>query len=124
MTGVAFGIFLKKTFGFIRPHHAPMLGEEAATSFPSGHALLASLLLFSIAFAVLRCASPAGRFRVGALAFGSAAALSLLVGLSRVHLGLHWPTDVVAGWAAGAGWALLFSLVFVGQKRELASGAK
>ena len=109
-SGVLFGYSLKKAFGLIRPHHGPTHGIETATSFPSGHALLASLLLFSLAFLATRWTEGLKRRRVRAFTFGAATLLSLGVGVSRVHLGFHWPTDVLAGWVAGAGWATLFWL--------------
>lgn len=120
VSGGTFGHLLKKAFGSVRPHLGPTHGIESATSFPSGHALLASLLFFSLAVLALRCASAAKRHRLGAFAFGAAALLSLTVGLSRVYLGLHWPTDVIAGWAAGAGWAVFFALVFARDPAEVA----
>jgi undecaprenyl-diphosphatase len=48
--------------------------------------------------------------RLKALYLGTAMAVIVLVGISRVYLGVHWPSDVLAGWAAGAGWALICNL--------------
>ena len=107
-SGAAFGYFLKRGFGVLRPHHEADSGLELSTSFPSGHAMLASLLCASIVMLVSRTTPLPVRNQLTAFAMIGAALLSLSVGLSRIHLGLHWPTDVIAGWIAGAGWAVLF----------------
>jgi membrane-associated phospholipid phosphatase len=96
---------LKHTFQ--RPR--PSLFHEIATlhsySFPSGHAMGSAAVYGSVA-AVLARAYPAHRRAV----LAGACVLVLLIGLSRVYLGVHWITDVVAGWAAGAFIALAASI--------------
>ncbi len=122
-SGTALGLTLKRAFGAIRPHHGLDRATELNTSFPSGHALLASLLSFSLALLVVSAAPPHSRVRLARFSLAAATLVSFLVGASRVHLGLHWPTDVVAGWIVGAGWALLFwaSAKLLGQRlRDLA----
>jgi undecaprenyl-diphosphatase len=52
-----------------------------------------------------------GRRRQKMFLLGLGAALALLVGMSRIYLGVHWPTDVLAGWTVGAGWAAMIWLV-------------
>jgi len=88
---------------FQRPR--PSLFQEIATlhsySFPSGHAMASAAVYGSVA-TVLARAYPARR---RAILLG-ACTLVLLIGLSRVYLGVHWITDVLAGWAAGAFMAL------------------
>jgi undecaprenyl-diphosphatase len=92
---------------FQRPR--PSLFQEIATlhsySFPSGHAMTSAAVYGSVA-TVLARAYPARR---RAIALG-ACALVLLIGVSRVYLGVHWITDVLAGWAAGAFMALAAAL--------------
>jgi undecaprenyl-diphosphatase len=93
--GLNFG--LKHLFGRLRPN----LFEEIATlhsySFPSGHAMAAAAIYGMIAVVIARLA-PSLRLSVGPVAV----ALALLIGLSRIYLGVHWITDVLAGYAAGA----------------------
>jgi undecaprenyl-diphosphatase len=75
---------------------------ESSPSFPSGHTLNATVLTGVAVYLVLRrIDSPRGR----AVVVGAGALFVLTMGLSRVFLGHHWLTDVVAGWALGLAWA-------------------
>lgn len=73
-------------------------------SFPSGHSTLSAATFFTLATVV---ASVETKKRTKALIFGLAILFVVTVGVSRVYLGVHWPTDVLAGWALGASWALV-----------------
>ena len=73
-------------------------------SFPSGHAMMSAIVFLTLATLIARLA-PRTSLRVYAILI--AVLLSVLVGLSRVYLGVHWASDVVAGWVAGVAWALL-----------------
>lgn len=86
------------------PHGVPVL----TLSFPSGHATMSAVVYLTLG-ALLAGLQPRGRMAAYILAV--ALLLTGLVGVSRVYLGVHWPTDVLAGWALGAAWALLCLLV-------------
>ena len=77
-------------------------------SFPSGHATISAVVYLTLG-ALL--AEMADRRSQQVLYLGSAIFLAVIVGLSRVYLGVHYPTDVLAGWSIGAGWALAWTLV-------------
>lgn len=106
-SGAGFAYILKRIFGSLRPHHAPGEMIEAAlnTSFPSGHAMLAALLYGSLA-ALVPLVAPRNRL-ISSYAATLAIGLAGAVGLSRLALGLHWPSDVLAGWVAGGLWVAL-----------------
>jgi undecaprenyl-diphosphatase len=99
---------LKVVFGRERPPVAMHAVEVGNSSFPSGHAMLSALVYLSLAALAAHFADRR-RVRVYALTAGLSA--TLLVGVSRVYLGVHWPTDVLAGWALGAAWAMLWWLL-------------
>jgi len=101
---MALNVSLKQLFARPRPQLVPRLTEVSFASFPSGHALLSAAVYLSIAVLVARLI-PYRRVRLYGLAL--AGALVALVGFSRVLLGVHYPTDVVAGWVVGGLWALL-----------------
>lgn len=103
-----------------RPIVVAHLVPVHSLSFPSGHATASAAVYLSLAALVARVQTRRGA-RLYAL--GVAFLLTTLVGLSRMYLGVHYPSDVVAGWAAGALWALLCSSVVLGlQRRGAVSG--
>ena len=85
----------------VRPDIEPHLVVVKTSSFPSGHA--ASSMIFYLALAIALTA----RTRWSRIAAAGAIMLSLLIGTSRVMLGVHWPSDVIGGWAFGMLWVLL-----------------
>jgi undecaprenyl-diphosphatase len=86
-----------------RPDLVPHGAYVYSGSFPSGHSTLAAATYLTLAMLV---ASLESRRRSKALAYGLAATVLVAVGFSRVYLGVHWPSDVLAGWCLGATWAL------------------
>ena len=98
---------LKIVFDRARPDLVPHGGFVYSHSFPSGHSTLAAAAFLSTA-AVL--ASLESRERSKVFIFAVAVVLTVAVGASRVYLGVHWPTDVLAGWSLGAAWAFLARL--------------
>ncbi len=107
---------LKLVFGRERPPLAMHAVEVGNASFPSGHATLSAIVYLSLATLVSHFAS---RRRERGYAIGAGIFVTLVVGCSRVYLGVHWPTDVMAGWALGAAWAMLWWLIawFVEHRR-------
>jgi len=85
----------------VRPDLEPHLVVVKTSSFPSGHAT--SSMIFYLTLAVALTAG----MRWHRFAVAGAILLSLLIGTSRVMLGVHWPSDVVGGWAFGMLWVLL-----------------
>lgn len=106
--GHALSYTLKTFYGRQRPDVVPHLAQVDSASFPSGHSLSSSVIYLTIG-ALLAQAVTRRREKVYlmAIAFG----LTFIIGVSRVFLGVHYPTDVLAGWSAGTAWALACWLV-------------
>jgi Membrane-associated phospholipid phosphatase len=86
-----------------RPDAALRAVEVMNPSFPSGHAMLSAVVFLTIG---VLSAHFARQKRVKLYVVSAAAVATLLVGLTRIYLGVHWPSDVLAGWSLGAAWAL------------------
>lgn len=93
----------KRLVGRERPALVDHLVEVSSASFPSGHASNSAIIYLTIALTVMQIV-PQRRARWFLL--GATIALVLTIGASRVYLGVHWPSDVIAGWSAGMMWAL------------------
>jgi undecaprenyl-diphosphatase len=102
--GGLLGEGMKWWFARARPEIVPHLVNVGSASFPSGHSMLALVTYLTLG-ALLARFVPRRRTRTYCITISLL--LALLVGLSRVYLGVHYPTDVLAGWSAGLAWALL-----------------
>lgn len=106
--GLALSESLKAFFSRERPPEAYRAAEILNASFPSGHALLSAVVFLTLGAMLAQAATGrALRIYVMSVAIG----LMLIVGGTRVYLGVHWTTDVLAGWSAGAAWATACWLV-------------
>jgi len=115
VTGLMLSHALKWGFARPRPELVPHGQVVYTQSFPSGHAMLSALVYLTLGALLARTQACRG-VRVYFLAV--AGLLTAVVGVSRVYLGVHWPTDVLAGWVGGAGWALLCWLVILWLQRR------
>lgn len=108
VTGVVFAILLKAGFDRSRPEVVPHATLTDLSSFPSGHSMLSAVTYLTLGLLVIRDEE---RKPVRILIMGCSVLLTLAVGISRIYLGVHWPTDVLAGWAVGLAWAALCRLL-------------
>jgi undecaprenyl-diphosphatase len=95
---------LKELYGRPRPDLVPHGVYVYSASFPSGHSMLSATVYLTLAMLI---ASLEPRRGTKILVFATAVLVMTAVGISRVYLAVHWPSDVLAGWCAGAVWALV-----------------
>lgn len=107
VSGEILNFALKHTFNRPRPTVIPHL-QILSPSFPSGHAMESAIVYLTLGAVLMRVVE---RRATKIYAFGIAVLLTVLVGLSRVYLGVHYPTDVIAGWIVGFMWASIWWLV-------------
>lgn len=120
--GMVLTTLLKEGFGRPRPDLVPHGAFVTSASFPSGHAMVSAATYLTLGALLARTQS---RRRLKAYLLLLAILLAFMVGVSRVYLGVHWPTDVLAGWAAGAVWAIVSWLVARWlQRRGIVEGEK
>lgn len=104
-SGLLFSLLLKTLFDRPRPDLVPHQSYVYTTSFPSGHSMVSAVVYLTLAALLARSYR---KTHTKLYLLTVACILTGLVGLSRIYLGVHWPTDVLAGWTAGAFWALLW----------------
>lgn len=102
--GTAISEGLKVGFNRPRPDLVAHIVETTSMSFPSGHAMLSAVTYLTLGALIARTQE---RRRLRSYVLGAAILLTLMIGVSRIYLGVHWPTDVLAGWCLGAAWALM-----------------
>jgi undecaprenyl-diphosphatase len=102
--GIMLSSILKVGFDRPRPDIVPHAAQVYSASFPSGHAMLSAVVYLTLGALLARIQE---QRRVKAFFLGLAILLTLIIGVSRVYLGVHWPSDVLAGWCVGAAWAAL-----------------
>ena len=99
---------MKRFFDRARPEAAYHLVEVGNASFPSGHSMLSAATYLTLG---LMLAAITSRFWTKVYFLAAAVFIVVLVGVTRIYLGVHFPTDVAAGWSLGAAWALGCALV-------------
>lgn len=113
-------VLLKDLFQRHRPDIVPHLVAAAYTSFPSGHAMMSAIVYLTIG-AILARIEPRRSVKIYLLAVFTF--LPMVIGMSRVYLGVHYPSDVFAGWLAGISWGTLSAAVVLKVSQKLKSGA-
>lgn len=112
--GLIVNLLLKDLFDRPRPEFLPHGQTVYAKSFPSSHSMNAAVVYLTLATVLAR----SQRRRSAKIYLVAVSVLvTILVGLSRLYLGVHWPTDVLAGWVAGTGWAIGSYLLICGLQR-------
>jgi len=106
--GLTVVLLLKNLFARPRPQFASPQAYLVTASFPSGHSMLSAVVYLTLGALLARASS---QYRSKLYFLTTAVLVTILVGLSRIYLGVHYPTDVLAGWSIGLIWALLCWLV-------------
>ena len=107
-SGAVVSTLLKSLFDRPRPDLVTHLSHVYTSSFPSGHSMIAAVVYLTLGSLL---ASVIAKLELKIYVLAVAVLLTVAVGLSRIYLGVHYPTDVLAGWLAGLVWALLCWLV-------------
>jgi undecaprenyl-diphosphatase len=107
VSGEVASFILKRMFDRPRPTVVPNL-RNVTPSFPSGHAMESAIVYLTLGAVLMRVAE---RRPTKIYALSVAVLLTMVIGLSRVYLGVHYPTDVIAGWAVGFLWAAVCWMV-------------
>jgi undecaprenyl-diphosphatase len=101
--GVAINNLLKYAFARPRPDFVTHAARVFTTSFPSGHATLSAITYLTMGALLARIHHS---LAIRIYLMSVAVFLILLIGMSRIYLGVHYPTDVLGGWCIGAAWAM------------------
>ncbi|MDK3075659.1 phosphatase PAP2 family protein [Sedimentitalea sp. JM2-8] len=101
--GIVASSIAKAVFDRPRPDLVPHGSFVSTASFPSGHSMMAAVAYLTLGVLIAHFLH--GR-RLKIYVLSLAIMVTIMVGVSRVYLGVHWPTDVLAGWLAGSGWAI------------------
>jgi undecaprenyl-diphosphatase len=110
ISGTLLSQSMKWAFARPRPELVPHGAEVYTASFPSGHSMMSGVVYLTLGVLLARTQAVSV---VKAYILSIAVLLTIIVGLSRVYLGVHWPTDVLAGWALGGVWAVTCWLVML-----------
>lgn len=115
--GTLFANLLKFSYARPRPDLVPHGSYVFTDSFPSGHSMMSAVVYLSIGMLLARAHETTA---MKMYFIGTAVFLALIIGISRIYLGVHWPSDVLAGWVAGAICAMIFWLIeWFWQERRL-----
>jgi undecaprenyl-diphosphatase len=106
--GWLLGYAVKWGFDRPRPDVVPHLSDVMSSSFPSGHSMMSAVVYLTLGSLLTNVVSS---FRLKCYFLCCAVLLTLLVGLSRLWMGVHYPSDVLAGWCLGLGWAEICWLI-------------